>query len=118
MLMFSRLKSKQYICLYIIFKMEEEKEKDAVAFYDRLKNELDLSNTWPAIYLFKFIVPSENENVLQVQKAFDAMGAVIKTTKSKTGKFTSISVNVSMNSADAIIEKYKELATIKGIVSL
>jgi hypothetical protein len=24
-----------------------------------LEKELDMSNTWPALYLFKFIVPSE-----------------------------------------------------------
>jgi hypothetical protein len=47
--------------------------------------ELDNSNTWPALYLFKFIVPSEADNVARVELAFDCMGAVIKTTKSKTG---------------------------------
>jgi hypothetical protein len=36
-----------------------------------------------ATYLFKFIVPSENDNIDRVQLAFDCMGAVIKTTKSK-----------------------------------
>jgi putative lipoic acid-binding regulatory protein len=46
------------------------------------------------------------------------MGAVIKTTKSKTGKFTSVSVDVTMNSADEVIGKYKEVSTIEGIVSL
>jgi hypothetical protein len=46
---------------------------------------LDNSNTWPALYLFKFIVPSEADNVARVELAFDCMGAVIKTTKSKTG---------------------------------
>jgi putative lipoic acid-binding regulatory protein len=43
---------------------------------------------------------------------------VIKTTKSKTGKFTSISVDVTMKDADEIIAKYQEVGTIKGIVSL
>jgi hypothetical protein len=54
-------------------------------FY-RLKVELDNSNTWPALYLFKFIVPTKIENVEKVESAFNCMGAVIKTTKSKTGK--------------------------------
>jgi hypothetical protein len=42
------------------------------------------------LYLFKFIVPTKIENVEKVESAFNCMGAVIKTTKSKTGKFTSI----------------------------
>ena len=98
--------------------MDEDKDKEVAAFYERLKVELDMSNTWPAEYLFKFIVPSVDDNVLQVENAFDCMGAVIKTTKSKTGKFTSISVDVTVKDAQEIIDKYQEVSTIKGIVSL
>jgi putative lipoic acid-binding regulatory protein len=78
--------------------------------------ELDNSNTWPALYLFKFIVPSEADNVARVE-LFDCMGAVIKTTKSKTGKFTSVSVDVQVKDSQEIIDKYLEVS-IKGIVSL
>jgi uncharacterized protein len=98
--------------------MENDKEKDTAEFYERLKVELDNSNTWPAEYLYKFIMPSLADNVDRVEKAFDSMGAVIKTTKSKTGKFTSVSVDVTMNSADHVISKYIEVSTIEGIVSL
>ena len=93
-------------------------DKETEEFYDRLKVELDLSNSWPALYLFKFIVPTENDNVERVELAFDCMGAVIKTTKSKTGKFTSISVDVTVKDAQEIVDKYLEVSTIKGIVSL
>jgi hypothetical protein len=93
-------------------------DKDTQEFYDRLKVELDMSNTWPAEYLYKFIVPTVNDNVIRVEEAFDCMGAVIKTTKSKTGKFTSISVDVTMKDAQEIIDKYIEVSTIKGIISL
>ncbi|WP_269684060.1 DUF493 family protein [Flavobacterium lacustre] len=98
--------------------MDKDKEKETAEFYERLKVELDMSNTWPALYLFKFIVPSEADNVERVELTFDCMGAVIKTTKSKTGKFTSISVDVQVKDAQEIIDKYQEVATIKGIVSL
>lgn len=93
-------------------------DKNTEEFYDRLKVELDMSNTWPALYLFKFIVPSENDNVESVELAFDCMGAVIKTTKSRTGKFTSISVDVQMKDAQEIVDKYLEVSIIKGIISL
>jgi hypothetical protein len=98
--------------------METEKEKETREFYERLKVELDMSNTWPALYLFKFIVPSTEDNILRVEEAFDCMGAVIKTTKSKTGKFTSISVDVNMKDAQEIVDKYIEVSTIEGIISL
>ena len=88
-------------------------DKNTEEFYERLKAELDISNTWPALYLYKFIVPTENDNVTRVEEAFDCMGAVIKTTKSKTGKFTSISVDVTMKDAQEIVDKYLEVSTIK-----
>ena len=87
-------------------------------FYDRLQVELDNSNTWPAIYLFKFIVPTDDDKIQRVESAFDCMGAVINTKKSKTGKFTSISIDVTMKDSQEIIDKYLEVSTIEGIVSL
>ena len=93
-------------------------DKKTQEFYERLKEELDNANVWPAEYLYKFIVPTEDGNVEAVENAFNDMGAVIKTTKSKNAKFTSISVNVRMNSSQSIIDKYLEVSPIKGIISL
>ena len=93
-------------------------DKKTQEFYERLKVELDEANVWPAEYLFKFIVPTDKEKVDAVENAFNAMGAVINTTQSKTGKFTSISVNVRMKSSQSIIDKYLEVSTIEGIISL
>ena len=88
-------------------------------FYLRLKGELEnTTKKWPAEYLYKFIVPASDEKVNEVKEAFDNLGAVIKTNKSKNGNYISISVNVVMKNADAIIEKYKEVSTIEGIISL
>jgi putative lipoic acid-binding regulatory protein len=91
---------------------------DTDAFYERLKTELDNSNTWPTEYLFKFIVPTTADNVEIVGKAFNNLGAIIKTTKSRTAKFTSISIDVTMESAQQIIQKYQDVSHIVGIVSL
>ncbi|TRX39697.1 DUF493 family protein [Flavobacterium restrictum] len=98
--------------------MDNDKEREAFEFYERLKVELDNSNTWPAAYLFKFIVPTVDDNVDRVENAFNCMGAVIKTTKSKTGKFTSISIDATVKNAQEVVDKYREVATIEGIVSL
>ena len=93
-------------------------DKDTKDFYDRLKTELNNSNTWPAEYLFKFIVPTDQEKIDKVENAFNSMGAVIQTKNSKTGKYTSISIDVQMPNAQKIIDKYLELSTVKGIISL
>jgi putative lipoic acid-binding regulatory protein len=87
-------------------------------FYNRLREELQTSTVWPSEYLFKFIVPSVHDNVERVENAFNSMGAIIRTTKSRTGKFTSVSIDVTMLSPEHVIEKYLEVSTIEGIVSL
>ena len=88
-------------------------------FYERLKGELEkTTEKWPSEYLYKFSVPTSDEKVAFIEKTFNNMGAIIKTNKSKNGNFISVSINVVMSSADAIIEKYKEVSVIEGIISL
>ena len=87
-------------------------------FYKRLKEELTNSTIWPSEYLFKFIVPTDMDKINTIEDAFNNMGAVIKTHPSKNGKYTSVSVNVTMKSPQSVIDKYQELAVIEGIISL
>ena len=87
-------------------------------FFERLQGELEKSSTWPSEYLFKFIVPNSDQKALAVQEIFNDMGAVITTKKSKNENYTSVSVNVQMESAEAVIGKYKQAAAIEGIISL
>jgi putative lipoic acid-binding regulatory protein len=93
-------------------------DKNTKEFYERLRTELNNSNTWPAEYLFKFIVPTDQGKIEIVENAFNNMGAVINTKHSKTGKYTSISIDVQMTNAQKIIDKYLELSSVKGIISL
>jgi putative lipoic acid-binding regulatory protein len=91
---------------------------DTKDFYSKLKNDLNETTEFPSKYLYKFIIPSDEEKIKQVEGLFNFEGAVINKNESKTGKFTSISVEVIMQSADAVIEKYKEAGKIEGIISL
>ena len=93
-------------------------DKKTEEFYIRLKEELQATSDWPSVYLYKFIVPTDTQKIDLVENAFDNMGAVINTQQSKNGKFTSISVNVMMASPDEVVEKYQELSTVEGIISL
>ena len=93
-------------------------DKKTEEFYIRLKEELSNTSLWPSEYLYKFIVPSDLEKILAIESTFNNMGAVIKTKQSKTGKYTSVSVDVQMKNPAAVIEKYVELSGIEGIISL
>ncbi|MFY8097681.1 DUF493 family protein [Flavobacterium sp.] len=93
-------------------------DKKTEEFYIRLKGELEESTSWPSSYLYKFIVPTDTEKIEKIETTFDNLGAVIETHSSKTGKYTSVSIEVVMKDADHVIEKYQELSTIEGIISL
>ncbi|MGB0895711.1 MAG: DUF493 family protein [Flavobacteriaceae bacterium] len=89
-------------------------------FYKKLRAQLEDTVVFPSVYLYKFIVPTK-ENDLKVKEVvskFDNLGAAIATKKSKNGKYTSVSIEVRMTSADAVIKKYKEVTVIEGIISL
>ena len=87
-------------------------------FYKKLKRKLIKDTVFPSKYLFKFIIPADNNKIKQVEDLFDFTGAVITKTSSKTGKFVSISVLVVMKKADDIIIKYKQAEEVEGIISL
>lgn len=87
-------------------------------FYSKLKAQLSDTSLWPAPYLFKFIVPSSAQKITQICSFFDHEGAVINTKESRTGKYTSVSINVKMKNPDAVIAKYKEVGVVEGVISL
>jgi hypothetical protein len=93
--------------------------KNPDEFYKKLREQLYDSTSWPSEYLYKFIVPTSLEEIRKIEDLFDNLGAVINTTESKNGKYTSVSINVQMEDPDAVILKYKEVAIeIKGVISL
>jgi putative lipoic acid-binding regulatory protein len=94
-------------------------DKKTEEFYLKLRAQLYDTALWPSEYLYKFIVITETSKIEKLKSLFNHQGAVIKTRPSKNGKYTSISVNVRMKNPDAVITKYKEVATeIEGVISL
>lgn len=91
---------------------------DKNAFYTKLKDQLEDTTKFPADYMYKFIVPSDGKQVEEVEELFNNTGAVIKTKKSKTGKYISISIVLKIESANKVIDYYKKAEKIKGIISL
>ena len=95
-------------------------DKSSDEFYIKLRKRLKKTSDWPAPYLYKFIVPTSDQNNLeQLISIFDNLGAVISTKQSSKGKYTSVSINVTLNSPDIVIEKYKEVGeNIENVISL
>ncbi len=95
--------------------MDTEKSDE---FYRKLKTQLEETSSWPTNYLYKFIVPTDGERIVQIHNIFDNTGAVIESKQSKKGKYTSLSITVHLKNPDAVIEKYKEVGKVKGVISL
>lgn len=63
-------------------------------------------------------IKAEDEKLKQVDAIFKGKIPTIQTKKSKSGKYTSKSIKVKMNSSDDVINSYKEAEDIDGIISL
>ncbi|HLG02407.1 MAG TPA: DUF493 family protein [Bacteroidia bacterium] len=83
---------------------------------DELKNKLS-KLSWPMIYMFKFIVPSDNQKIALVESLFDD-GAEVKHQPSEHGKYISITARQVMLSPDNVIEIYRKASYVEGIISL
>ena len=95
--------------------MSELKSED---FYKRLKIQLEETTIWPSNYLYKFIVLTDPDKIRRIHQVFDNTGAVIDLKKSKNGKYTSVSITVNIENPDGVIQKYKEVGIIEGVISL
>lgn len=95
---------------------EKHKEED---FYAKLKVQLEESSAWPSVYLYKFIVPADNQKIAEIEEIFDGTDARITTKDSSKGKYTSISIEVLLDSPDQVIAKYIEVGErVEGVISL
>ena len=92
--------------------------KDQNEFFKKLKVTLEETITFPTEYIYKFIISSEEAKAKEIKDIFNHTGAVIKTKPSKTGKYKSLTIFVTMKDADGIIKKYKEVAKVEGVISL
>lgn len=93
--------------------------KKSDEFYKKLEHRLEETSDWPSEYVFKFIVPSEQEKIDKISGFFNHTGAVIRTKKSSKGNYTSLSIRLQMESPEEIIKKYKLVGyQIEGVISL
>ena len=92
--------------------------KDKDTFYKKLQIQLDDTTVFPAKYMYKFIVPTTKNQETEIRTLFGKQNAVIETKKSKTGKYISVSIVLTLANSKEVIFYYKEAEKIEGIISL
>lgn len=84
---------------------------------DKIKASLDDVHEWPSLYMFKFIVPTISgkfESVMEIfPKEVDSY-----TKMSKEGKYTSVTIKEILMSSEDVLDRYKAVQKIGGIIAL
>lgn len=88
------------------------------SFYQRLHTQLSKSTDWPSRYLFKFIIPKDENRKNVLLAIFSGMETDVTIKNSSGNKYQSISVESVFETPELIIEIYKKAAQIEGIIQL
>jgi putative lipoic acid-binding regulatory protein len=86
------------------------------SIFDGLRSKLE-NEEWPSTYLFKFIMPNDNETISKLLNIFSTDNKQNIQPSSK-GNYVSISIEEMMFSADDVIQKYEQASILKGVMSL
>lgn len=98
--------------------MTQDNSQNQEEFYIKFKDRLDDTTEFPSNYTFKFIVPSDNKRIAEVQRLFDGSRPQFQMKESKTGKYTSVTAVVYVLDADQVIHYYKSASSIEDVYML
>jgi putative lipoic acid-binding regulatory protein len=84
---------------------------------ERLRARLNEIHIWPSVFMFKFILPTDEARLTQLKLIFGE-SAEIRERLSSKGNYTSVTVREMMLSADDIFDRYTRAKDIKDIISL
>jgi uncharacterized protein len=84
---------------------------------NKFREKLIESTSFPSIYMFKFIIESNNRNIALVESLFEPE-AELHTKESANGKYTSVTAKQVVINVEEVIDVYKRAALIKGIMFL
>lgn len=78
------------------------------------RQKLDQQYYWPALYMFKFIVPRGKEQ--EIKKLFPKNDILEKL--SNKGNYSSLTIKMMLNSSEEVIRIYTEADQVEGVFAL
>ena len=84
------------------------------SFYEKIKN----SQSWPGIYLFKYILPVKSESLSRIKGLFANLSPKFTVRKSSKNKYQSLTVSVEIDSAKSVVDIYAKTSSFKDVISL
>ncbi|MEQ9186863.1 MAG: DUF493 domain-containing protein [Cryomorphaceae bacterium] len=85
--------------------------------FDGLLDKLKQDGPWPKLYMFKFIIPNDNQKLALTERLFGPE-AQVSINKSRTGKYLSVSAKEIMLSPEEVVKRYQAAVEIEGLISL
>ncbi|MCD8540473.1 MAG: DUF493 domain-containing protein [Leadbetterella sp.] len=73
---------------------------------------------FPTIFVFKFILPAAEEGKAKIESIFEHPSTKINVKQSGGGKYESFTVETFVNSADHVINYYREVGRLEKVVML
>jgi putative lipoic acid-binding regulatory protein len=87
-------------------------------FYERFQQQLEESQAWPGLYMFKFIVKSNPEQINKLKQLFNNPSEGVSLVNSSKNKFQSLTITIEMKSPMEVIDIYKKESAFKGVIIL
>jgi putative lipoic acid-binding regulatory protein len=84
---------------------------------EQFRQKLVETTSFPSVYMFKFIIKSDNRNIARVENLFGSESNIL-TKESEKGKYTSVTARQVVINVDEIIDVYKKASKIEGIIFL
>jgi putative lipoic acid-binding regulatory protein len=86
--------------------------------YEVFKQKLIEVEQFPTLFVFKFIVPTAENAKSKIEKIFEHPSTKINTKNSGGGKYESFTVESFVNTADDVVNYYKEVGKIDKVMML
>jgi hypothetical protein len=82
-----------------------------------LRQRLNQIHQWPSIYMFKFVVPNNPDNIQAIIAIFGE-SAEFRWRESGKGNYIAGTIREMMLNADQIFDRYEQASKIPGIIAL
>lgn len=89
-------------------------ERSTKEWWSDFRELLDDQNEWPSEYVFKFIVPSSGLDDVKQALGVDE----VTTRESSRGRYVSVTARMQMESSEEVVQVYKSVRGIEGVISL
>lgn len=87
-------------------------------FYERFRQQLENSQKWPGMYMFKFIIKFNSKKIDKIMDLFNNPTNGVSLVNSSKNKFQSLTITTVMKSPLEVLDIYKKVSDFEGVIIL